>query len=215
MKKTKLFITVVYILGSALNNSINAQDADANCIEEGKIMIDGDYGYPYVGGYYVKAVFSTGEFHNVESVINMNHVGGKFEYMITDRIGLGVEYTHAAVHVNYKVDKSNQNKTETYYYRATLTKHRILARFNYHFATTDKLDPYVTAGIGYKVSRLKSNNIDDQLTVAAFNAAFSNYFPIAYRLGIGMRYFFIPNFGFNLEAGIGGPFVQAGITGKF
>ena len=57
--------------------------------------------------------------------------------------------------------------------------------------------------------------MNDKLAVAVFNAGFSNLFPISYRGAIGVRYFFSPNFGLNLEAGFGGPIIQAGLTGKF
>ena len=231
MKKINLLITSLFILTASIN-SMQAQDNEKpvetkknekeseNCVTKGKFIIDAYYGFPYVAGSYVKSVFTsnngTNNNNSVESVTNWNHIGGKFEYMVTDGIGIGLEYSYAAVDVKYTEDKfANQSTIQTYHYTATLYKQRILARVNFHFGTSKKIDPYATVGVGYKVSLLKSNNPDDQKSIADFNNNFSNLVPISYRLGIGMRYFFSENIGISAEVGIGGAIVQGGICGKF
>lgn len=218
--KNKLHL--LFILSFIFNQAFSQKKEDTGlCVNKDDIIIDAFYGAPYFMGSYVKSVFdNTKNASSIESVRNLNHFGGKFEYMVSEKIGLGLEYTYAAVNVNYKVDKtvsngSGQAITQTYHYKASLYKQRILGRMNIHFETTDKIDPYATFGVGYKLSRLKSNNPDDQQDVNDFNAAFSNFFPVSYRMGVGLRYFFSPEFGLNIEAGLGGPTVQGGLTLKF
>ncbi len=226
MKKNKTLILVIFTISILFATKSYSQDTNdnssGNCVEKGNFIVDAYYGYPYVMGTYVKSVFTTnnnGNNSSVESVRNWNHIGGKFEYMLNDEIGIGLEYTYAAVDINYYEDKSvlqnNQYVTKTFHYKATLYKQRALARINFHFATSEKFDPYATIGFGYKTSLLKSNNPDDQQTVNDFNTTFSNLFPISFRFGIGARYFFTKNFGINMEAGIGGPSIQGGVSVKF
>ena len=215
MKKTLLIIAVTVI---GLTTNLTAQD---NCIEKGKFIVDAYYGYPYVAGEWVKSTYnSTTNNTNIESVRNLNHIGGKLEYMISDNIGIGLEYTYASVKAKYKEENTTMNSfgssvTTINHYTVQLYKQRILGRINFHFATTKQLDPYATIGFGYKVSLLKSNNPNDAESISAFNKNFSNLLPVAIRFGVGLRYFITPNFGLNVEAGVGGPSVQGGVTVKF
>ena len=62
---------------------------------------------------------------------------------------------------------------------------------------------------------MSSNNPNDQINVNDLNNSFLNILPVAFRLGIGLRYYFIENLGVCVEAGIGGPLVQAGLSEKF
>jgi opacity protein-like surface antigen len=227
MKQLKLFMIITATSVFFTENVVaqSSKQKDEYCVQKGKFIFDVYYGYPYVMGNYVKSVFDSNSNNNnnnnspIESVKNWNHIGGKFEYMINDEVGIGLEYTYASVDVNYKEDKSviinGQSTVQTFHYKATLYKQRALARVNFHFATTDKFDPYGTIGFGYKASLLKSNNPDDQQSVKDFNTTFINIFPISFRLGIGARYFFTQNIGISAEAGIGGPSVQIGLCGKF
>ena len=188
------------------------------CIEKGKLLIDADYGVPYLTGSVVKTVLDNSTGSSVASISNLNHIGGKFEYLVTDNIGVGLEYTYAAVSAKYNYVRSytdnNQNYTVLERYNAKLTKQRILLRVNIHFNTTEKLDVYSTLGLGYKKTQLKTDNIYNTVEVFGFNRTI-NMFPISMRGGIGIHYFFTQNIGLNLEAGFGGPIIQAGLTGKF
>jgi opacity protein-like surface antigen len=188
------------------------------CIEKGKFVIDAFYGMPYLTGSVIKTVLDNSTGSTVASISNLNHIGGKFEYMINDNIGLGLEYTYAAVSAKYNYVRNytnnNQNFTVLESYNAKLTKQRLLVRVNFHFNTTEKLDVYGTAGLGYKKSQLKTDNLYNTLEVISFNTSI-NLVPISIRGGIGMRYFFTQNIGINAELGIGGPLIQAGLTGKF
>lgn len=221
MKKINLLIASLFIV-IIINNSLQAQNSEKeseseNCVKKGNFIIDAYYGYPYMFGRYVKQVVEeSGE--NI-TINNLNHLGGKFEYMITDMIGLGIDYTFATVQAKYSqtnsVYRNGMYVDETNNYTASITKQRILAKFNIHFATSKILDPYATAGIGFKQSIVRSDNINDQENVDELNSSILNIFPVSFRLGMGLRYYFIKNLGVSVEAGIGGPIVQAGISGKF
>jgi len=190
------------------------------CVNQGDFIIDAFYGYPYVLGNAIKEAFKPSNNAvnntNVISITNLNHIGAKFEYMVTEDIGLGLEYTFAGVYMNYYNENTNANgQIIRGYYDASLTKQRILGRVNFHYATTAHFDPYFSIGAGYKKSVLKTNNPFDNELVDTFNAGILNAFPVSFRLGVGLRYFFNDNIGLNIEAGIGGPSVQGGLTVKF
>jgi opacity protein-like surface antigen len=190
------------------------------CINQGDFIIDAFYGYPYVLGNAIKEAFKPSNNAvnntNVISITNLNHIGAKFEYMVTEDIGLGLEYTFAGVYMNYYNENTTTNGLIVKgFYDASLTKQRILGRVNFHYATTAHFDPYASIGAGYKKSVLKTNNPFDNELVDTFNAGILNAFPVSFRLGVGLRYFFNNNIGLNIEAGIGGPSVQGGLTVKF
>ncbi len=227
MKKTSL---VIALIGLILSTSyLKAQTSDKSdesdkCVGQGRFIFDAYYGYPYMFGRYVKQVIdeenTNGNNTSNASVKNLNHLGFKFEYMINKLVGLGLDYTYAQVSGKYtetnSVYQSGGNYTyQTNNYNVLLKKQRLLARINFHVGTSKFLDPYATAGLGYKISILSSDNPYDQQDVNDINNSIINTFPIAFRLGFGLRYFPTKNFGICAEAGIGGPVIQAGLCGKF
>ncbi len=221
MKKINV-LTLASVILFGINN-LKAQGGDKkeeseNCVGKGKFIIDAFYGYPYMVGKYINtAVSSSGESINVT---NLNHVGGKVEYMINNVIGLGMECTYASVTAKYANTYSVYNNSTGQYdyqynnYMIGINKLRLLAKVNIHFATSKYIDPYATAGIGYKQTNVYSDDINNQNAVNELDNAL-NIIPVAFRMGIGMRYYFIKNLGITIEGGIGGPLIQAGISGKF
>ena len=217
MRKTLTNLIVLIILS---NNFIIAQTNnkdDELCVKQGKFILDAYYGYPYLFGSYIKQIANT-NYSNVQ-VTNYNHLGGKFEYMLNNTIGLGIEYTYASTVAKYSetqsVYQNGVNTNVTSIYTAKIIKQRILAKVNIHFATTKSLDPYATFGLGYKNSLVSSNNPNNQAEINDINQSVLNLIPVAFRAGIGLRYYFLENFGICAETGIGGPIVQVGLSGKF
>jgi opacity protein-like surface antigen len=213
MKKAKLILIASFTVLFAI--SANAQKGESDkCVGEGTFIADAYYGYPFLAGNFIKDYYTnsySGAPSN-EKVVNYNHVGGKFEYMINDMVGMGVDYTYAKAIYTY---------TDSYYTSASglsygkftesVTKQRFLLRVNIHFATSRELDPYATAGFGYKQTVSKTDNIyNNQLDWGIFNAL-----PVAFRVGAGLRWFFTDNIGVCIEAGVGGPVIQGGLCAKF
>jgi len=205
--KTKLSIALSLVVLVAI--TAKAQTKADKCVSQGKIIIDAYYGFPYVIGNALNNASSS------ERVKNTNHLGGKFEIMANNVIGIGIDYTFARVTgFSNTVDYINENGQPKYIigsFKESITKQRILLRMSVHFATTKNLDPYVSFGAGYKQSVYK-NNYPIDYTIDNINL---NLIPISFRAGIGMRYFFTENIGINIEGGFGGPVLQAGISAKF
>lgn len=177
--------------------------ADENYLKKGNFIIEADYGYPFIYNSVLKATYEKpGGQTKLQS---LNQLAGKVEYMFSDKIGLGVESTFAANTIQYY----DSNRM----YTAGITKFRILAKTNFHFLEKGKTDLYFTLGIGYM--NFKYYQTQSGINNLSHNEFIENIIPVAFRTGIGFRYFFTDYIGVNAEAGIGGPVLHAGITIKF
>lgn len=197
-----------------LHASAQGKKSSDKCVTQGTIILDAYYGYPYVMGSIIKDHSQSANITN-EKIINYNHIGGKAEYMVSDMVGMGVDYTFAKVtdtYVDsYTATANGQSVVSYRTFNESLIKQRILLKVNIHFATTNQLDPYATAGLGYKYTSFKTDNP----RYANTNLSFFNAFPVAFRMGAGIRWYFTDIIGICAEAGIGGPILQGGITAKF
>ncbi len=195
MKKALSILTAVVLINSI--SFAQKGSSSGKCVEQGTILIDAFYGAPYFNGSLIKAAYdSTGT-----TAHNYNQFGAKVEYLVNDKLGLGIEGTYALATVDYR---GNDLK----YYTAGMSKYRVLAKMNYHFATGAHIDPYLTWGVGYKSTKIYTNEPGGPKDINV------NLIPLAFRAGIGMRYFFTDAIGVNAEVGLGGPMVQAGLSLK-
>jgi outer membrane protein W len=185
---------------SVLAQSPNNQEfVSNNCIKNGDFMIDASYGWPFFNAFFLSSAPSNQGFRNT------NHIGARGEYMISDNLGVGFEFTYADASVRY------QSALTGAYLNRGFTKIRALPRINYHFGTSKNFDPYVGGGIGYKYSVYYDQG-------GANNSSYGEIllpFPVSTRLALGARFFFDDTFGLNAEIGLGGPLVAAGLTVKF
>lgn len=175
----------------------NGDFANMNTVKKGTIIVDGFYGWPYFNALLLRSVIGNTNL----KYRNTNHIGIKAEYMISDNISLGGEFSYADAAIQYQTSTSGK------FAEAGITKLRILGRFNYHFATSTNLDPYFTVGTGYKKTVYYDTGNSN------YRETF-NLFPVAFKLGIGVRYFFNDLIGMHTEFGIGGPLIHAGLCVK-
>jgi outer membrane protein W len=84
-------------------------------------------------------------------------------------------------------------------------------RFNYHFATGKKIDPYVGLGIGYGSTKYTSDTDGDDFGVIA---EFKSIIPIGTEFTIGMRYFFSDAIGAYAEVGLSKSIANFGLAIK-
>jgi len=204
MKLQKIvFVTVVAILlVNATSFAQKGKSSSGNCVAQGTILFDAFYGFPYFNGTLLKAAYASDSITTTSTIHNYNHFAcGKVEYMISDNIGLGLEFTYAKVTIRYQSSNS-------LWYDGGIDKYRILGKMNYHFATNSNIDPYLTWGAGYKNTKVYDTQpgAGPDITI--------NLVPVAFRVGIGMRYFFTDLIGVNAEVGMGGPIMQAGLSLK-
>lgn len=201
MKKIKLIV-----LGLVAFCSVN--QANAQALEQGNILIEGYYGFPNL----YTAVFRTAYANSGQEIDlkigGIGPLGGRFEYMVSDNIGLGLDIGFNNSKVTYSEFDSFDNKT--YDYRFSTNKLGIMITFNYHFGfMPDNMDLAVTAGAGYGSRKFNFESTDPNYTPETF----TSLIPVAARIGANYRVFFTDNLGVNLGLGLGqGGLVTAGLT---
>lgn len=213
MKRTFLAIVAAAAMTFGYNSTATAQ------VEEGNMIIDLYYGYPNVGKSFWSAL-ETETTSNAKAT-GIGPFGGRFEYMIADNFGFGVDVNYLSNGYSYDDQVSVYDTTtmtwsdQTYNYSYTKTKLRIMARLNYHFVQTDVVDAYVGFGAGYKHKTNKFSTTEPGGTESDFESGL-NLLPMSLRVALGARFFFTDFIGINTEMGLGGgPLLSGGISLKF
>lgn len=193
--------------------SINAVSAQA--VSKGNIIIDPYYGAPNFGKKLADLITFDNPNVRKGQTGGIGPAGLRVEYMLADKFGLGVDVIYNSTTVDMIYDSLNTDGSlyKTYTGQAAMNRLRVQARFNYHFVSTDELDAYfgVGAGSNARFWTVTTNDPGYDFERSVKGAAF----PVSMRLAVGMRYYFIPNLGFNAEIGLGGPVVSAGLSLKF
>lgn len=193
--------------------SINAVSAQA--VSKGNIIIDPYYGAPNFGKKITTSLTSDNVHLKTNGVGGIGPAGLRVEYMLADKFGLGVDVIYNSTSVDLTYDSLNTDGSlyKTYTGKGAMNRLRVQARFNYHFVSTDELDAYFGVGAGSNTRFWTASSNDPGYDFN--NTRIATLLPVSMRLAVGMRYYFIPNLGFNAEIGLGGPVVSAGLSLKF
>lgn len=203
----------------ALTMMLAPTKSNAQAIEEGKVIVDGYYGFGNLYNAVFKALASSSG-SNVTTGF-MGPLGVRGEYLISDKVGFGLDLGYSSAKLTYddvytesSFDANFNYVTTSTPYTSTLStaKVGVMVTFNYHFVESDNFDAYFMTGLGYGNRTFKETSTYSGYTPITV----SSTFPVASRIGVGMRYFFTENIGANLGLGLGqGGLVNAGISAKF
>lgn len=214
MKKFFTVIMATAALTFGFNTGATAQ------VEQGNMIVDLYYGFPNFGKTLWKVLEDDSSNANTKAT-GIGPLGGRFEYMIADNLGFGVDINYLSNGFEYDYTSSVYDTTtstfvnQTYHVTYTKQKLRIMARLNYHFVQTDVVDAYVGFGAGYKhkINKFTSTNPNDSESELE---AGLNLVPVSIRICLGTRFFFTENIGINMELGAGGgPLLSGGLSLKF
>jgi hypothetical protein len=187
-----------------------ADDNSSNAISKGKSTINIYYGYNVFTGIYKAVANSAAVGTTVKSV---GPVGVVYEYLITDKIGLGGEFGYSKTTVSYNETTTDyMGNSSTYNYQWNFSTIRAMIRLNIHFVKSDKWDIYYLTSIGYRSTTFSFSTTEPNYTGSA---SFSSPIPFGVKPGLGFRYFFTENLGVNLEMAIGTPLAGGGLSLKF
>lgn len=210
MKKITRFL----LLGLLIFNSSSLLFAQA--ASQGNVFVDLYYGGPNFGKSFANSLSDGVESEN--KITGLGPAGVRLEYMVGDNIGLGVDVIYNSLGLNYSYDSLNSDGSlyRTYTGKATMTRLRVQARFNFHFKISNPdLDAYfgVGAGSNSRFWSITSSNPDEYSgdDVKGSGALL----PVSFRVCTGMRYFFTDNIGLNIEIGAGGPVISGGLSLRF
>jgi len=139
---------------------------------------------------------------------------GKYEYGITETFGIGINLAYVEYKFNYKYDDYDPytGLPTKYIQTDTYSSFSGLIRANWHFGSSDKVDPYFGIGLGYRNGIWKHISNDPEGTR---DAEFSIPIPFGFETTFGLRLLFSDNFGAYLEAGLAKSAMQVGLCGKF
>jgi opacity protein-like surface antigen len=132
---------------------------------------------------------------------------GKFEYALSDHIGLGfnVAYVYGEVSAPTYLGSPFTEKD-------AFTSLSYLVRFNYHMLNHDVIDLYVGGGLGYRTGKWEYTT-NDPNSSSSYNQA--DYFPFGAEITFGSRFLVVPDvLGVYIEVGLAKAVMQFGIVGK-
>lgn len=197
LSSVPLPLATVLLLATGLNK-VNAQ-----VFPEGSNAVAVGYGFgTFLGG--LSSNFS--QFGDVRYT-GTGPLYAKFEHAVRDNVGLGVSVAYAANQWEYQYDVNGARYRET----TKRSTYSVLARFNYHFGNSDKFDPYLGMGLGYRNAKW---TVEDNGPESS-GVELKSLMPFGMELTLGARYFFAPNFGLYAEVGAAKSVGQVGLAVKF
>ncbi|HYG51677.1 MAG TPA: hypothetical protein VD905_12280 [Flavobacteriales bacterium] len=197
---------------------INTNQASAQAVGQGNIITVPQYGFPNLFAYALRTAYNNSNYTGLE-IKGFGPTGVQFEFMVTDKIGLGLKSNFSSTSISYDENtevydpNTGQYTSSIYNYKLKFVRWRAMPRFSFHFGNSDKFDGYFGVAAGYSAFKLSYETDDPNYTG---DIAISNPVPIGFRLDVGGNYFFTEKMGLNFEIGLGGgPVINAGIATKF
>lgn len=132
----------------------------------------------------------------------------KAERGVSEHIGIGLNFAYAKNEWKTEYDDYDNNGNPIVFTETdTRTTFSILARINFHLGYSKKFDPYLGIGLGYRQAHWST---DTDNPIAAFDSFIES--PVGMDIGIGVRYFIIPNIGAYAEVGLAKSLFQGGLV---
>ncbi len=220
MKKTLLILAFSFPV--FLSNLVLSQ---ANFT--GNIIISPYYGFPNFGSL----TLPSSELHGTNAKFNsLGPLGIRAEYMISEKIGLGIDVIYNSYNLTFTSESSVYNGnldqwvTQDVKVEKSMQRIRIQARYNYHFKVSNPSnDWYFGLGVGSnsRIFKYFENGVkttdpgtSNQSDTSQVNFTGSNVFPISTRVCFGYKHYLTSNWAGGIEIGLGGPIISAGITYK-
>lgn len=204
MKHTKTLLNSLLIL-ALISTNVQGQ-----AFEQGNIIISAGYGYGSKGLIVRLIEEEIGANANFSSKY-LGPIVGKFEYGASDKVGVGISFNYKSFDLSYS-DYGSVDTVSIYKAGYKGAQMSVLARMNLHFGTTEKVDWYWGLGLGY---RSGSRTFYSDEPNGSSSLSFKNFIPIGFETTVGMRYFFTPNIGIYIEAGLAQALAQGGLAVKF
>jgi opacity protein-like surface antigen len=194
MKKV-FILSIVFVI--AFSSPLFAQKTNTSWNGKGTVVVNAGYG---IGSIWKQLFKLSGTKVSATGPLALG-----FEYGVSEKIGVGVQLSYSKI--------TGTTPISSYISTETLTAFNALARANYHFAKSDKFDPYVGIGLGFGSFKYVYKDTDPAGNpTSTFGIPGSFVFSGA----LGARYFFTNQIGVYTEVGyLSGSVVQVGLVAKF
>jgi hypothetical protein len=213
MKRLTLLLVAVVVFASL---QLRADDPPPKrggdgILQKGNIIVDAYYGFPNLWTTILRAGYLDGNQISSSSG-SFGPCGANVEYMISKKIGVGLEVNYSTSWVQWTeadaiYDPNTGNDDINGNYKVQIPRLGIMPRFYYHFINHKHYDMYCSAGLGYRSTTFNFTTNDPN-----WDEPKITIIPVGYRIAVGGRYFFMSNLGLNWEFGIGGALVLAGLS---
>ena len=211
---TKEVFTENLIKDSPKNIQVETELITNYCVKKGYKILDAFYGVTF--NNYSPFIFN--DFWIRPSNITDKYcVGGAFEYLVSDKIGIGSEITYRVLSGSgddYRFD--TLFNSEIFKIDIKYEKLRTLAKINVHFYKTNKFDFYSIFGIGLVFERIEFNNQKPASIIYPNYYQYSNDNRTTFgiKAGLGLRAYLSDVVGIHAELSIGGPIARIGFCYK-
>ena len=217
---TKEVFTENLIKDSPKNIQVETDLNSNYCVKKGNKIIDAFYGVTF-NNYGAGILNNYWPTHN--NITNKYCIGGAFEYLVNDKIGIGAEITYRELSGS---SDDYRNDSSSYYNPAIYNpeifkmdikyeKLRTFAKINVHFYKTNKVDFYSNFGLGLVFERIEINQEPPSINYPIFQKYNNdNRTTFGIKTGLGLRVYLSDVFGLHAELSIGGPIARIGICYK-
>lgn len=211
---TKEVFTENLIKDSPTNIQVETELNTNYCVKKGYKILDAFYGVTF--NNYSPFIFN--DFWIRPSNITDKYCfGGAFEYLVSDKIGIGSEITYRVLSGSgddYRFD--TLFNSEIFKIDIKYEKLRTLAKINVHFYKTNKFDFYSIFGIGLVFERIEFNNQKPASIIYPNYYQYSNDNRTTFgiKAGLGLRAYLSDVVGIHAELSIGGPIARIGFCYK-
>jgi hypothetical protein len=201
---------VCILLGICCLTGATAQTERA--VAKGKNAVNIYYGVSITGAFYKAVVEQYAE--GAYDYKALGPVGIVYEHMLTDAIGLGIEFGYRTMSWTWYYTDTDPNTLLVGQYSASLsnTNIRAMARANFHFAKSKNFDAYGLLSVGY---RSNSWTVSASGPGYAESVSSPTFIPFGFKPGLGIRYFFNSPLGIHLEMAAGTPLLCGGVSARF
>lgn len=215
IKFYNILLIITFIVGVS---SISISQA----LRQGNIIIDPYYGFPNFEKSFITGIQV--DYEEGYSTKGLGPWGLRMEYLVGDQFGLTLDGIHNSAGVEYRgtpnyINDENGNSipnNEEYRYKIMLHRLRVQVGLNYHFDFSEpQLDGYfgVAAGTNNRSFRITTTEPNSDIENESFDDILGFFrLPVSMRLRFGGRYYFSENIGMNMEFGLGGPVLSAGLS---
>ena len=212
---TKEVFTENLIKDSPKNIQVETKLNTNYSIKKGNKIIDAFYGVTFNNYFPFRYNWPI-----PSNITNKYCIGGAFEYLVNDKIGIGAEITYRVL--SGTVDDYRYDSLYNSFYNSEIfkmdIKHeklRTFAKINVHFYKTNKVDFYSNFGLGLVFERIKFNQEPPSINYPIFqNYRNDNRTTFGIKTGLGLRVYLSDVFGLHAELSIGGPIARIGFCYK-
>ncbi len=189
--------TIILIFGFISLGVSSAKIANAQAVEKGTIVIDGNVGFSSQITKELRYTYTNGGPDQNVKFSSFGPASIKFEYLVFNKIGVGLETNYGVSSVSYY----RVMNSEEYNYKVGIACLRVIPRINVHFGgKSERFDAYGTVGMGYCNYAIKYTSSDPNYS------GYYGPFPllkVTLHVALGARYFVTDAVGVNMEVGLG------------